>query len=443
MHYPDGMVVIFRDEAQKARFATLSARPMVPTRYPDQSCMEALGIEPSIRYLCNQLGWDYYADDVHKTYRNLTLEFLSSMDYNPRVGEGDERGCLSFRLFGTEYTLTIKEFGDLLGFQTGPTAITEFPLSYYMDRDIDKFWQDITDRASLDPSTQLSRKIHNPAFRYFEMILCHTFFGRSYCDHLVTAEEILFLYCASQSRPIASGGFLIESLEQTARSAVGLIHSGGNVTQIASALGLDSMIAQLTPYCGYTFLDLDFCMDRGFMRRASFHPYRYRLLINDQTVYTFTMPDPQMTCVSNSANWNYSVEGWGEISEYTPEYTPASEDLTPEYTPASEDPTQDYTPAPEDSTPDHTSRPEVTHTTVLTNNLSLQEPDIRTLLTAMRTEITTLRNEVADLHLQLEVNDVTFAGELDELAHEVAEIRRQLTELRGPGTPAEHPTGWQ
>ena len=32
MHYPDGMVVIFRDEAQKARFATLSARPMVPTR---------------------------------------------------------------------------------------------------------------------------------------------------------------------------------------------------------------------------------------------------------------------------------------------------------------------------------------------------------------------------------------------------------------------------
>ena len=79
MHHPDGMVVIFRDEAQKARFATLSARPMVPTRYPDQSCMEALGIEPSIRYLCNQLSWDSYADDVHKTYRNLTLQFLRTI----------------------------------------------------------------------------------------------------------------------------------------------------------------------------------------------------------------------------------------------------------------------------------------------------------------------------------------------------------------------------
>ncbi|XP_058762818.1 uncharacterized protein LOC131636188 [Vicia villosa] len=307
MNYLDGMVVVFRDEAQRARFTALSARPMVPTRYPDQSCMEALGIEPSIRYLCNQLGWNDYADDVHKTYRNLTLEFLSSLDYNPWVGEGDGRGRINFILFSTEYTLNIKEFGDLLGFQTGPTAITEMPLNYFLSRDIDKLWQDITDGASLDPSTQLSRKIHNPAFRYFEIILCHTFFGRSYGDHLVTAEEVLFIYCASQSRPITSGGFLIESLDHTARSTVGFIHSGGNVTQIASALGLDMMLFQLTPYCG---------------------------------------------------------------------------------------------------------------------------------------QIATLRNEVADLHLQLELNDASFTGELDDLAREVAEIRRQLTELRGPDPPAEHPPGY-
>ncbi|XP_058723398.1 uncharacterized protein LOC131595132 [Vicia villosa] len=429
MNYLDGMVVIFRDEAQKAQFAALSARPMVPTS--DQSCMGALRIEPSIRYLCNQLGWNDYADDVHKTYRNLTLEFLSSLDYNPWVGEGDDRGRINFRLFGTEYTLNIKEFGDLLGFQTGPTAITETPLNYFLSRDIDKFWQDITDGASLDPSTQLSRKIHNPAFRYFEMILCHTFFGRSYVDHLVTAEEVLFLYYASQSRPIASGGFLIESLDQTAQSTAGFIHSEGNVTQIASALGLDRMLFQLTPYCGYTFLDLDFCMDRGLMRRASFHPYQYRLLIDDRTVYTFTLPDPQMTCVSNPANWNYYVEGWGETSYYTPEYTPGPEDPIPEYTPGPEDPVLEYTPGSE-----------VVHTTVLTNNLNLQEHDIHTLLIAMRTEIATLRNEVVDLHLQLELNDASFAGELDDLAHEVAEIRRQLTELRGPDPPVEHPPGW-
>lgn len=142
-----------------------------------------------------------------------------------------------------------------------------------MNRDIDKFWRDITDGGSLDPSTQLSRKIHNHAFRYFEMILCHTFFRRSYCDHLVTTEDITFLYCTSHSCPIASRNFLIESLDQTARSTKGFLHAGGNVIQITSALGLDSRLFQLTPYCGSSLIDLDFCMDCVLMRHASFHPY--------------------------------------------------------------------------------------------------------------------------------------------------------------------------
>ena len=45
MDFVDGLDVIFRDDAQREGFATLSARPMLPTRYPDSACMDALGIE--------------------------------------------------------------------------------------------------------------------------------------------------------------------------------------------------------------------------------------------------------------------------------------------------------------------------------------------------------------------------------------------------------------
>ena len=309
MDFVDGLDVIFRDDAQRERFATLSARPMLLTRYPDSACMDELGIEANIRYQCHQVRWDAYADEIHVTYRNLTLEFLSSLEYEPYVGTREDRGRISFRMFGAEYAFTLRQFGDLLGFETALTAIPELPLGYFMSSDIDRFWRAITDGGSLDPSEQLSKRIHNPTFRYFEMILCHTFFGRSYCNHLVTAEEILFLYCASQSRPIASGAFLIESLNMAASSSEGYLHAGGNVTLIASALGLDSQLLRLTPYCGSTRIDIDFCLDHGLMRRASFHPYQYRLLIDDQTVYYFTLPDPQMTCVSNWENWNYTLEG--------------------------------------------------------------------------------------------------------------------------------------
>lgn len=83
MNHLDGMEVVFRDDAQRLCFAALFAQPMLPPRYPDQECVEALGIETSVRYICHQLSWDEYADEIHVTYRNLTMEFLSSLDYEP------------------------------------------------------------------------------------------------------------------------------------------------------------------------------------------------------------------------------------------------------------------------------------------------------------------------------------------------------------------------
>src|SRR4051812_25254199 len=117
------------------------------------------------------------------------------------------------------------------------------------------------------------------------------------------------------------------------------------------------------------------------------------------------------------------MEGLSETSYSTPEYTPGPEDPVPEYTPGPEDPVSDYTPGPEDPipeytpgpedpVPEYTPGPEVAHTTFITNNLNLPEPDIRTLLIGMRTEIATLRNEVTNLHLQLELNEVSFASKL-------------------------------
>lgn len=56
---------------------------MLPTRYPDPNFMETLGLEASVRHLYNQLEWEEYAKAMHVTYNNLTLEFLSSLSYEP------------------------------------------------------------------------------------------------------------------------------------------------------------------------------------------------------------------------------------------------------------------------------------------------------------------------------------------------------------------------
>lgn len=160
----DDMHVVFRDEIQRKCYAILYECPMLPARYPDPDFMETLDLEASVRYLCNQLQWEEYVGAMHVTYRNLTLEFLISLIYEPYIGISFQRGYINFRLFGIEYTFNHKEFAELLGFQYGPDAMPEIPLGYFMQDEIDKFLSDITERGSPDPSTQLSNKIHNLAF---------------------------------------------------------------------------------------------------------------------------------------------------------------------------------------------------------------------------------------------------------------------------------------
>ncbi|KAI5409659.1 hypothetical protein KIW84_055195 [Lathyrus oleraceus] len=239
----DDMHVAYRDDAQRERYIALYQRPMAPTCYPDQHCMEALGIKPSIQFLSRQLHWDEFADDLSNTYRNLTLEFLSSFDYDPYSGPD---GYAAFRLFRVEYSFSQKEFGDLLGFQTTPDAIPETPMGYF--------------------------------------------------------------------------------------------------------LGLSRKLLHLRTYCGYTTMDIDFCLTRGLMRKASFHPSQFQLLVDSEAIHYFTLPDPMMTSMHDPANWSYALEGQGETIE-EPRSPPIAE----------------YMPTP--------PSPRIT---VFSNDLSLQTPDIRT-----------------------------------------------------------------
>lgn len=81
------MEIVFKNGAQRRRYEILAQKEVVLSIYPNGPTMTTLGIRDSVMYLLNQLGWDTFA--VRKrfsTYRVLTLEFLSSLSYNPNHG---------------------------------------------------------------------------------------------------------------------------------------------------------------------------------------------------------------------------------------------------------------------------------------------------------------------------------------------------------------------
>ena len=159
------------------------------------------------------------------------------------------------------------------------------------------------------------------------------------------------------------------------------------MTHIASTLDLDNKLSHLTSYTGYTLMDIDLCLYHGLMKRVSFDPNQYRLLIDNETNHSFTLPNPSLTNVHDKANWTFALEGQGEtLDEPRPP-------IVPEYHPL----------------------PPSTRTTILSNNFSLQRPDVYTKLAELRREMDRLHQEVADLSMQLKVSDATHAIEVDFL----------------------------
>lgn len=134
-----------------------------------------------------------YSDAKNVTYQNLTLEFPSSLIYQPYNGIRINRGFINFRLFGWEYKFNIHEFARILGFQYGPIAAAEVPYDRNMEEELATFWKAITSGGNTDPRAQFPTCIHNPTFQYFQMILAQSFFGRSETCEPVSAEKLFFL----------------------------------------------------------------------------------------------------------------------------------------------------------------------------------------------------------------------------------------------------------
>src|SRR3954471_683938 len=99
MQRVDYMGITFRGRGQVRRFEALADREMTPTIYVDDRAMNALGIRESVLYWIHQIGWD--TSPIMRrfnTYRKITLEFLSSLNYLPNHGLGFNRGLIWFRM---------------------------------------------------------------------------------------------------------------------------------------------------------------------------------------------------------------------------------------------------------------------------------------------------------------------------------------------------------
>lgn len=138
MEHIDDMEVVFRNENQRHHFDMLAQREMTLSIYPDGLTLTTLGLIDSTMYLLNQVGWEtFIIRKRYSQYRKLTLEFLSSLHYDPNRGIGFGRAMTIFRLFRTKYHFTHHEMDELLGLPSGPNTYTVTSDDAFTDLDLD------------------------------------------------------------------------------------------------------------------------------------------------------------------------------------------------------------------------------------------------------------------------------------------------------------------
>ena len=79
---------------------------------------------------------------------------------------------------------------------------------------------------------------------------------------------------------------------------------------IADAIGLRYPLARTNPLGGIRPMHIEFCFNRGFLRNLG--PNEFELLINNEVVQLFTLPNHERTSVHNQDNWLYNLQGQNE-----------------------------------------------------------------------------------------------------------------------------------
>jgi hypothetical protein len=207
-------------------------------------------------------------------------------------------------MFNMEYQFNIQDFTNLLGFPTSFDTFTVSQEELFEYRELEHFWGNLTGNDDPEEHEFLSGNIHNPAFRYFHKILTHTLFGKKPNSTTVSRDELFIIFCASQNRPVNGATFMLANLDHLIQDERAPIRIGGLITMIGNAIGLRQPMLDLSPFCGITIMSIPFLFNTMFI--ANLGSDEFELIINNQVLCLFTMPNPR-TSVHNRNNWLYNL----------------------------------------------------------------------------------------------------------------------------------------
>jgi ATHILA ORF-1 family len=206
-------------------FDLFQKRKFVPSRYLDDVTMRTLGIYDEVKLLLSGIGlWDVLHTE-ELCYKTLTLEFLSSFEWD----ETKDEMSIQFQLDGKLFNLNEDDVCTALS--------VPFEDDMYLKVD----WEYGVSQAEFETQlceapqmTMMASQIQHPALKYIQRVLAQSIMGRGETSSKMSMKDLFFLYCMLYNwkhpslRPHVAF-FVMNNLAKIAKNpkAAGTISIGG------------------------------------------------------------------------------------------------------------------------------------------------------------------------------------------------------------------------
>ena len=105
----------FFNEAHKTRYALLSRKPFGTIRRIEWEALRILGLQNTAREYISHGGWDKVFEIEEPTFRELTLEVLSTIEVTDHRPFTHQASSISFRAFGKNHRFSQDQLSVYLG----------------------------------------------------------------------------------------------------------------------------------------------------------------------------------------------------------------------------------------------------------------------------------------------------------------------------------------
>lgn len=161
--------------------------------------LNALGLKIEVDMTFHVLGMLEFMSLEAPTYERITLEFLSTLEFQLEKRWINIKryyfGTLCFRLFNNYHELSVEELAGILRLPLyGPRAVPDG----FFPKDL---WIAIKRRMDYTTKGAKTSGIQNPCFCYAQKGLAYTLFGQGDSTGVVTQRDLFFMYSMMQTRP--------------------------------------------------------------------------------------------------------------------------------------------------------------------------------------------------------------------------------------------------